>query len=759
MKKFLLSGFVAVAMMFAGCTQDMTEDLNNASNDIVRGPLVTKKLVLADSRLSRDEQTGKLWWNEGDQVAVVLSNNGTYTVDTQAYTVDHTNGTLTIPENAVYVVYPYAQCKTLSASTLSLQTPYTITIASPTEVFDHNPMKGTVQGEIVEFNNLFGYVKVPLTGEGTVTGVTIKSDTHNGYAGLSRNCTIVVDGDPTADGGIVMAKSNEAFAWIKVKFDQPVDLASSPAIYLPVPENVYNNLALVIETAESGAYTLYAKNSHTVYRSAVQALSNTPIDVQAIRPTSPKSLSGTSGDSFNDFGNTYIVPTAAGNYSFVTDLPNGAKLDNAKFAVAAEIIWAEEAGMITNMHYDPATRTISFTHNGKPGNALVALTMSAPGDTKNVTWPWLLWCTEQPKDIIVPGGGSSSAHRYRMMDRVLGATWAPTSEFADQRTTLGTSENFEMNATVSAIDATNACGLHYQYQNMMPYPRIKDIDAGAINKKKENATNGYFNTRIAVMYGFHQWAQFWTSSGAGSTISKDDHGQYNTAARRNPQYMYNADSNKAWIHSTIIASDNGASAVQDLELDVTPVEGTTVKGYRLWRSCTNPASQKALKTNHDPCPAGYMLDNSSATYHYAYTRMAKFGYVRNPQDDTSYAQGYKLYGMYLNGCWVGEESDANKTALYFPCGGNRAGTYAGTCDGYGNMGYIYQVNTSTVKPESGGPYYSYTYSSKTYYTGRGACIQYGATGTSGTTLGNVGWGTTKSVNAQGYYIRCRKFGY
>ena len=58
MKKFLLSGFVAVAMMFAGCTQDMTEDLNNSSNDIVRGPLVTKKLVFADSRLSRDEYWG-----------------------------------------------------------------------------------------------------------------------------------------------------------------------------------------------------------------------------------------------------------------------------------------------------------------------------------------------------------------------------------------------------------------------------------------------------------------------------------------------------------------------------------------------------------------------------------------------------------------------------------------------------------------------------------------------------------------------------
>ena len=108
--------------------------------------------------------------------------------------------------------------------------------------------------------------------------------------------------------------------------------------------------------------------------------------------------------------------------------------------------------------------------------------------------------------------------------------------------------------------------------------------------------------------------------------------------------------------------------------------------------------------------------------------------------------------MYLNGCWNGTENDANKTVLYFPCGANRGQMRAGGADSYGNMGFIYVILTGANVS------FEFTHNSKTYKTAKGACIQYGATGNGGTTLGNLGWSTGKTVNGQAYHVRCRKGG-
>jgi hypothetical protein len=332
------------------------------------------------------------------------------------------------------------------------------------------------------------------------------------------------------------------------------------------------------------------------------------------------------------------------------------------------------------------------------------------------------------------------------MDRVIGATWAPTAELADQRTELGTSENYAMNATISAQDATDACGTYYQYQNMVPYPRQLNINHANNGNGNESMTSRT-NTRVAVLYGFHEYAQIWATSGACGTIAVDDNNQYRTSASYQPHYQYCA-GNNLWCFSMLYSSHGGASAVGQSEVSVT---GGTA--YRLWRSSTSQQSQMQLKTNHDPCPAGYMMDNSSATYHYVSTRNAAFGYVRNPENDATYKAGYRLYGMYLNGCWKGSEAEANKTALYFPCGANHTNGVTGGKDSYGNMGYIYLVNTSNTNTSP------ITYNGKEYTLYHGACLQYGATGGSGTTLGNAGYSSGKTVNAQAYHARCRKAGH
>lgn len=734
MKRFSIFALAAVAM-FVGCTKDFDTDVK-VDDGIVRGELVEMSLVIEDTRVERDDVTGKLSWSEGDQVAVVLSNGGTYTLDTEKYTVNHETGKVTIPSNAAYVIYPASIAKSVNNSTLNLELLQTNKIDKPEDIFNYTPMKGIVEGNVVTFKNLVGFLKVPVTGEGTLSKLIVKSEIFNGFKALARTATLDLSDSNSA---LKMATNNEGRAWIIAQFNTPIALSTSPAVYLPVPAGTYANLALVAVT-DKGATTIYANNSHTVTRSKIKPVASNAINVSAHTPSDPTLLSGTSGDSKMDYANTYIVPPTAGEYAFEAVLADGTEL---KGGVTAEIVWAEEAGMFNDFHYNPTDNVISFKTNGKEGNALIALTKNT-FDGKTVVWTWLLWCTDKPDVTTIIGTNSSSGVvTYKVMDRVLGATWAPNTVLTDQRTEKGWTENYMMNGTVSSKDATDGCGLYYQYQNMIPYPRIKDIDATT----NETSAN-YSNTRIAVQYGFHQYCQYWTSSGACSTISTDDNDQYRTAASYNLSYMYNVVSNKAWCF-TPLKGHNGSTA---------NYKQTDGDAYRLWGNSPSEKSPKEIKTNHDPCPAGYMIDNfSGLTWYFGAASADRKGYVRNPEnsDVHSATTGYKLYGMWLSGC---TNSNGQAVDLYYPCCSNRSQTICKTIGAYSNMGYLYVYNTNNVNSTT------YTYSNKDYTMFYGAANQFGASAknaanVAGTAIGDP-WGgnAKKAVNAQAYNVRCRKFG-
>ena len=100
MKKFSIFALAAVAM-FVGCTKDIDTDIVK-ENGIVRGELVEMSVVMEDTRVERDEVSGKLSWSEGDQVAAILLNEGKYTLDTELYTVDLTENTAKVPANTAF---------------------------------------------------------------------------------------------------------------------------------------------------------------------------------------------------------------------------------------------------------------------------------------------------------------------------------------------------------------------------------------------------------------------------------------------------------------------------------------------------------------------------------------------------------------------------------------------------------------------------------------------------------------------------------
>ena len=735
MRKFSIFGLAAAAMLTVGCTKDVDTDFVKG-NDAVRGELVEMTLVIENSRVGRDAE-GKLSWSEGDEVAAVLLNNGAYTLDTEKYAVNVEEGTAKVPSNTAYMIYPASLASEISTEGVAtIALPDVYTVATPAEIFDHNPMKGVVSGKFVSFKNLVGYVQVPLTGEGSLNSLTVKSEIFNGFKPLSKAATLDL---AVADAPVAMSTTNTARAYVKVAFSTPVDLATSPVVYVPVPANTYANMALVAET-DKGATTIYANNSHTVALSEVKPVSATAINVKAHTPAAPTMLSGNSGDTKMDYANTYIVTPTAGEYAFKAILCDGCEL---KGGVSAEIVWAEVAGMFYDFNYNPETNTISFKSNGTEGNALVTLSKN-DFTGKTIVWSWLLWCTDQPEDIYIPSG-DEAGHTYVVTDRVMGATWHPTTTFEDERATRGWSTTdmpYMMNGSVSSQDATDGCGLYYQYQNMMPYPRIKNIDATE-NETKENRAN----TRVGVQYGFHQYCQYWTASTACGEISMDDNGQLRTAASYNLSYMYYA-GNNAWCF-TPIRSHYGSVAnfTQDYEGE-----------YCLWGGSSSNKTDLAVKTTHDPCPAGYLVENTSGFYHYHSAGTASptttCGYTRNPEDSEvhSATTGYKFYGMYRTGC---KNAAGDVRVLYTPTCSNRNQTVCKTVGSYANMGYLYTYNTNS----NGGVQFTYTYDGTDYVGYYAANNQFGGSGNSGKSIGSpLGWNTKKITNAQAYPVRCRKSG-
>ncbi len=742
MKKALLFGFAAVSMLIVGCTKDIDTDI--VKNEIVRGELVTKTVVIDETRVERDEVSGKLTWNEGDEVSAILYSDGKYTLDTEKYSVKFVDGEaqLTIPNNTAYMFYPATTITAVSesgAATLNLLQTYTIT--TPEAIFNYSAMKGTVDGDFVTFNNLLGYLKVPLTGSETLNKLTVKSEIFNGFEPLSR--TLGLDLTAEEVNFTLPSTNNEARAWVTIDFSQGLDLSTSPAVYVPVPARDYANLALVAIT-ENGATSIYANNSHKVNRSKIKPVSTTAINVTTSTPAAPQPLNGDSGDSKEDYANTYIVPPTAGEYKFPCILADGTELAGG---VTAEIVWAEEAGMFNNIHYNPSENTISFKTNGKEGNALIALSKKV-GDTKTIVWSWLLWCTDAPETIAIKAKDNNAT--YKVLDRVIGATWAPTGTLADERANRGWSTTdmpYKMNGSVSSQDATDGCGLYYQYQNMIPYPRIKNIDATTTEANPDGkADHSLTNTRIAVQYGFHQYCQYWTSSGSCSTVTQDDNGQYRTAASYNLSYQYAA-GNNAWCFTPLM----GGSGVAEVNGVLT----------RLWGGSSSAACSKANKTTHDPCPAGYIIEDISGLYHYlgASSPTTIAGYVRNPEnsDVHSGTTGYKFYGMYITG---GTNSKGVATDIYTPCCSNRNQTVCRTIGSYANMGYLYTFNSNN----NGKVAFDYTYGDNNYTGYYAANNQFGAAGknaegTAGCGISSPwGWNTKKITNAQAYPVRCRKFG-
>ncbi len=741
MKKILLA-ISAVALMFAGCTKDLTNDVVNGGN-IAAGELVVKNLVFEDTRLGRDDVSGKLAWSEGDKVCVVLQDeNGALALDANTYTVDHLNSSVAVPSNTAYVIY-MSKTPTLAGSVLSFDLPYNITIANPEDIFDINPMKGTIEGENIVFKNLLGYIKVPVKGTSKLKSVYARTicRTTSEFHPIAAASTLDLAKSVGSDGDVVMKSDNSAFAFLQCAFSTPLDISAGEDIYIAMPAGDYENMCLTFVT-ESGSHAIYANKSHTVTRSAIKPISASHIDLDAHTPANPVSLAGTTGKACEDYARCYMVPPTAGAYEFPCILADGTTF---KSIVTAEVKWAEEAGMINDVHYNPETNKISFKTNGKKGNALIVATTGAAAAT--IIWTWHIWITDTPKTLKVVCNGNKNT--YYLMDRVVGATWSPSSVLAETSTMTLNEKTVSFNNTLSLEDASNAAGVHFQYQNCNPLPRIKSLDFIGKENKSTMA-----NTRCDVSYGFSRYSQYWSTSSSGANVYTSKYtneGQtlyiHNGIQMPNYQYQisgkFNNNNASAWIKDSIV---NHTKAIPgNGNQNVLISEGL----YRLWNSVNNNNHDTMMsgKTAHDPCPPGYIVENYSVIYWYMVIdndHKAKFGYTRAAEDNDAYNSGFKYYGMYYNDS---VDKDGNNVPMYWPCDGNRDALVSGVSGNYSNCGYIYLVNTNNDN----------VYTVGDYKYGFAGAVAYGEVATSSYNAPDLQRASSnKQVNSQAYVVRCRR---
>ncbi len=618
MRKFYYSLVLALvaAMLAVGCTQDLTTDEEvTITESVVKEMMeVTASLECDDTNnkgeASRttliDNNGGKIVWSESDAIGAI-STDGTITKCVVS-AINGSSASFSVPTDIAYAFYPYSSNSTFNKETglLTHSLVSSVTLDGSKRVFNNNEnvMCAHLSGNNLAFKNLCGFIEIKLKGSQTVKHLALRNDS-NVYDALSGEGTIDFSNanEPKFTPGTDHASTfNSLYATCSVALSN----SEATSFYFIVPPRTYKNLAICVQT-EQGSYSITTKSAITVNRSMIRPLA--VIDIDALAPTATTDL-GTDG-----VANCYIVPqgSAAKWYSFPARKIN--ETENIANAAYAHLSWSEGAQLVNNVNYDALTGTISFKYEGNnaEGNAQVVL-LSA--DHK-VLWAWHIWCTDQPKTVVVRG----NTKNYAILDRNLGATYTPVTA------TDATS--------ISESDATDAGGLYYQYGRPTPFPRTSSV-----KNSTTEATAFKVSTRVAVQYGFSSYNQHFAFSKSANDYD---------VALTDPKTFYAA------FYSDAAASST-ASSGNYYTWYKNPYSSYTDKDM-LWYSIDNDVVDK--KATNDPCPAGYVVDDAASVLAY----LKGFSYTKASWGSSN----TNVYGYYY-------ECPTTGGLVYIPTVGFRSGT-------------------------------------------------------------------------------------
>lgn len=597
MKRLFIVTFFAVA--FFACQK--IQPVSSAPD----GPkMIEVRAVFADGEIptkaSLAEGSDQFEWSTSDKV--VAWNGSAATTNCGITNIDADGvATFSIPEGSEWVIYPSAAL-TVSNNTATWTRPTGQAISASGQMVGDgaNPMFGKVNGEEVEFTNLCGYIQFKFTGTKTLTKLSFKSNNITSPALTGKGQIDVSADKPVLSFPVLSQVSTSGTSQYGYTNVSGLNLALDPSSPTPVmvvlPPATYEAGELILEFADGTALAIISTHDLKVERNTVLRVKS--IDVDSRFPSNPTALDA------DGRSNCYLVETgeSAQAYSFeAASILEGTTFDLAK---TANIAWAEDKSLINNITYDSNAHRITFLYNGggREGNALIALDQNLQNQATTLLWNYHIWVTDKPSDVKMDDSGMP----VPIMDRNVGATWAPKTE---NEVTGMTKEQW-----------LETVGTYYQYGNHIPYPRMAEI---------KNSSAAWDNNRNQVQYGFSNYCQKMAASGSVKNDIASQEQMFNYMYHKSTGTKINNSDETIWTNLKIKGSSVG-------------------DGYiNIWNAPNGTANKQS---DYDPCPQGYVF--VGATHLYRAT-------TKNPATTQS-----------LNGYYAGKyHTNSSGDLLYYPAAG------------------------------------------------------------------------------------------
>lgn len=606
MKKTLFIAAIAVAALSSCQVKESIESPANGRKMIEVPAVFGDGELLSKTTLELDSPS--FHWSEDDKI---VAWNGTEATEDCAISLldDDGNASFLIPEETKWVIYPSRRItyneKDGSIVWRRSSNLYLSEEGSELIGAGSNPMFGRlVNGKLV-FTNMCGCLRFQLTGTKAVRKFGFKSNNIDSPA-ISGDASFNVEDDyPVLTYPVLNSVAQSGIA----KYDyltingRDIQLSSTPeSFYVVLPPGTYKSTEMVIEFVDGTSAVLLSSHELTVERNKVRTVN--PIDTDALFPASTVAL------DVNGRSNCYMV--IAGDepvhYSFTAQkIVSETFFDEAK---VASILWSESPSLIKSLTYDSNTHIVTFLYGGKgeEGNAVITLDKNLLNTSATLLWNYHIWVTDEPENILMDETDMPQA----ILDRNVGATWAPKSEAEI--------------AGMTKEQWLETTGTYYQYGNHIPFPRMAEA---------RNATDRWDNLKVGVMYGFSNYCQrFAWSTSIKETLETQE--QF-------PNYEYQLTQKYNYLN------DKGEEKEKDEQIwsQVALKGGPKGDGFNIWE--TNNSTTVKL-SDYDPCPQGYTF--ITATHLYQET-------LKN--DVTDHVIGDFNAGKY--------NTDASEHIMYFPAAG------------------------------------------------------------------------------------------
>ena len=251
MKKLFL--FAAAATMLAACTTDTTEDVAQ----IVVPDCLQVSIADEESRMQLSNE--KTVWTAGDKVSVFYKSDANQCWKFNGKTGDRSGtlscvsqGTATAKMEKVVIVYPYSESYmiTPSSGNIEAKLPAVQKYLHGSYGLESSPMISSGYYTQFALKNVCGWLKLQLSGTGTITKITLKGNNDEQLAGDmyidADDATVTlasasVDNDDNQETGGTLVFEDSIVKEVELDCDGGVDLSGADVtpFYIALPPTVF----------------------------------------------------------------------------------------------------------------------------------------------------------------------------------------------------------------------------------------------------------------------------------------------------------------------------------------------------------------------------------------------------------------------------------------------------------------------------------------------------------------------------------------